>query len=119
MTTTTTFDTAALTAAVAGRDARGQLAAYAPDAELTVVDHEHPPSRPLVLRGAGEIGPYLAGVAARDMTHEVRTAALAGDRLTVEVACGYADGTRVACLSVAGVRDGRIAWQHQIQAWDH
>jgi hypothetical protein len=118
-TTTATFDTAALTTAIETRDAGGQLAAYAADAELTVVDHDNPPTRPRVLHGAAAISEYLSDVCARDMTHQVRTAVLAGDRLTVEVACRYPDGTTVACLSVAGIEAGRITWQRLLQAWDH
>jgi hypothetical protein len=51
------------------------------------------------------------------MTHQVRNAVLAGDRLTVEVACRYPDGTTVACLSIAAVEAGRITWQRLVQAW--
>jgi SnoaL-like domain len=118
-TTTATFDTNALSTAIETRDARRQLAAYAPDAELTVVDHDNPPTHPRVLHGAAEIGEYLTDVCARDMTHQVRTALLTGDRLTVEVACRYPDGTTVACLSVAGIDAGHITWQRLVQAWDH
>jgi hypothetical protein len=116
-TTTATFDTAALTTAIESRDAAGQLAAYAADAELTVIDHDNPPTRPRVLHGASAISEYLTDVCARDMTHQVRNAVLASDRLTVEVACRYPDGTTVACLSIAGVEAGRITWQRLVQAW--
>ena len=37
----------------------------------------------------------------------------------VELACRYADGTRVACMCISGLIDGRIAWQRGLQAWDH
>jgi hypothetical protein len=119
MTTTATLDLTALAASITARDAAGQRAAYGAEAELTVVDHEHPPARPRVLRGRDEIGAYLSDVCARDMSHDVRTIVLADDRLTLEVGCRYADGTNVICLSVAGVEDGHIAWQRIVQAWDH
>jgi SnoaL-like domain len=118
-TTTDTLDLTALAAAITGRDAAGQLAAYRPDAELTVIDHEHPPTRPQVLRGAQAIGGHLADVCSREMTHDVRTLVVADNTLTLEVACRYADGTNVACVSIAGLEDGRIAWQRLVQAWDH
>jgi ketosteroid isomerase-like protein len=118
MTATRTLDVTTLSAAIEARDAQGQLAAYAPDAELTIVDAANPPSRPRVLRGHDEIGPYLADVCARDMTHEVRTTVVTGERLAVEVACRYADGTRVLCLCVAELAGGRIARQRTVQAWD-
>jgi hypothetical protein len=115
----TTFDIAALVAAIENRDAEGQLAAYTPDAELVVVDHEHPPSNPQVIRGSDALLAHFTDVCARDMTHHVTTAALVDDRLTIELACEYADGTRVACLCVSGIEGDRIAWQRGLQAWDH
>ncbi len=118
-TDTQTFDLAAFVAAIEGRDADAQLAAFADDAELVLIDHEHSPSNPAVLRGTDALRAHLSDICQRDMTHEVTTAAVAGDRLTVEVACHYSDGTRVACLSVSGLADGRIAWQRGVQAWDH
>lgn len=117
-TPTGVIDVAAVTHAIESRNAGAQLAASAPDAVVTVVDHEHPPSRPLVVQGTSELRAYLAGVCDRDMRHEVRNAVVAGDRLTVEVACSYPDGTNVLCLSISGLDSDRIAWQRVVQAWD-
>jgi hypothetical protein len=114
-----TFDLPALIAAIEGRDAEAQVAAFSADAELTVIDHEHPPSHPLVLRGADALREHFTDICGRDLTHKVTTATVADDRLTVELACRYGDGTQVACLSVSGLVDGRIAWQRGLQAWDH
>jgi ketosteroid isomerase-like protein len=118
-TDTLAFDLAALTAAIEGRDADAQLSAYADDAELVVIDHEHTPSNPLVVRGTEALRAHFTDICDRDMTHQVTTAVVAGDRLTVELACRYADGTRVSCLCVAGLENGRIIWQRGLQAWDH
>jgi hypothetical protein len=114
-----TFDVEALVTAIENRDAEGQLAAYSDDAELVVIDHEHPPSNPTVVRGTEALRAHLTDITSRDMTHQVTTAALTGDRLTIELACRYPDGTRVACLCVSGISDGRIVWQRGLQAWDH
>jgi hypothetical protein len=118
MTATTTLDLAALVKAIESRDASTQLAAYAPDAELVLVDATNPPSRPRVLRGTGEIGDHLADVCGRDMTHEVRAAVADGQRVALEVACRYRDGLQVLCLCVADVVDGHITRQRTVQAWD-
>ena len=118
-TDTLTFDVAALTAAIEGRDAEGQAAAYADDAELVVIDHDHTPSNPLVVSGTPALRAHFADICSRDMTHRVTTAAVTGDTLTIELACRYSDGTRVACVSVAGLANGRIAWQRAVQSWDH
>lgn len=118
-TATNTFDIPAYVAAIEGRDPESQVIAFSADAELTVIDHEHPPSNPLVLRGADALRAHFADVCARDMTHKVTTATAADDRLTVELTCRYTDGTQVACLSVSGLAEGRISWQRGVQAWDH
>jgi ketosteroid isomerase-like protein len=118
MTSTLTFDTAPLARAIEARDAAAQLEYYASDAVLTVVDHLNPPSRPRVVRGSAALRTHLFDVCARDMVHRVEAAIATADRIAFEVACSYPDGTRVQCLCLAGVVDGRIAWQHQVQAWD-
>jgi len=119
MTTTTTLDVTALARAIESRDAAGQLAAYAPDAELTLVDHDNPPSRPRILRGPDAIGAHLNDVCARDMTHQVRATVADAGRVAFQVACRYGDGTEVLCLCIADVEGGRIVRQHTVQAWDH
>jgi hypothetical protein len=118
MTTTTTLDLAALTAAIETNDAPAQLRTYLPDATIDIVDHLNPPSRPRHIAGTDAIREHLVDVVERRMTHEVRTALSGGDRIAFEVACAYPDGTRVLCHCVAGVVDGRIAWQRTVQAWD-
>jgi SnoaL-like domain len=116
---TATFDVDGLRQAIEARDAGAQLAVFAPDAVLTVTDHEHPPTRPLTLAGTDAIAGYLSDVCDRDMTHRVRTAVATDNRLTIELACAYPDGTAVLCMSVAGLDGDRIAWQRIVQAWDH
>jgi ketosteroid isomerase-like protein len=118
-TTTQTFDLAAFVAAIETRDAEGQVAAYRDDAVLTLIDHEHPPTNPLVLRGTDALRAHFDDVCSRDMTHKVTTATARDDQLVVELACRYSDGTRVACMCISGLIDGRIAWQRGLQAWDH
>ena len=50
-TTPTTFDVAGLVTALESRDADAQLAAYRPDAQLTIVDRDNPPSMPRTITG--------------------------------------------------------------------
>ena len=110
-----TFDTAALQTAIHNRDAAAQLALYAPDAELHLVDRLTPPSAPRILRGHAEIGRHLEEVCARDMSHHV-TRAFAD--LAYEVECFYPDGTRVLCQAIGHLENGRITAQRGVQAWD-
>ena len=117
-TTTTTFDLAALRRAVEARDADAQVALYHDDAEIELVDRDHPPSRPLVLRGTGEIAAHLADICARDMTHHVEHAVSDGSSAAFGVRCDYPDGTRVLCAALVDLREERIARQVIVQAWD-
>jgi len=117
--TSTTFDLEGLRRVVEGRDPEGQLALYAPDAVIRIVDEQHGPSTPQTLSGADVIGAHLRDVCARDLTHTVTQAVAGGDTLAFEVACRYGDGTRVLCQALARVRDGRIVEESRVQAWDH
>ena len=56
---TTAFDTEALRRGIEERDAATLRGLYAPDAEMTVVDRNAPPSQPRLLRGRTAIGEYL------------------------------------------------------------
>ncbi|MDT7566260.1 MAG: hypothetical protein QOI50_7353 [Pseudonocardiales bacterium] len=118
MTATATIDVTAFRRAIESRDATAQLAGYAADAELTIVDRDHPPSNPTVLRGAEQIGALLHDIAARDMTHQVTDLMAAPDRMSFVERCRYADGTAVLCATVATLRDGLITHQLAVQAWD-
>lgn len=116
--TTTTFDLDTLTAAIEARDAEGQLAFYVPDAELVLVDRDNPPSSPRVVTSTTQVRAFLTDVASREMTHSVRAAVADDEHVALEVSCVYPDGTRVLCVCIGELRDGRIARQHQVQAWD-
>ena len=118
MTTTTTL-VDALTGAIEARDVDGQLAWYQPAAEIVIVDHDNPPSRPQRIQGSADIRAHLADVCSREMTHKVRVTLTSPENIAFEVHCTYPDGTRVLCLCLAGVIDERIVWQHTVQAWDN
>ena len=115
---TETSGLAGLPRAIEERDAAAQAALYADDAVLTTIDGEHGPSNPSVQRGRQEIAAALADVCARDMTHEVTFFVDDGERASVGVVCRYPDGARVQCLGALRLRDGRIAEQTTVQAWD-
>lgn len=116
--TTSAFDLGQLRRAIESRDAAAQVAMFADDAEIVMVDRDHPPSTPQVVRGREAIRAMLDDVCARDMTHAVEEATAAGDRAAYTLACRYADGTRVLCSAMLELEDGRIARQVGVQAWD-
>ncbi len=114
----TQIDVAVLKRAVEERDAEAQLALYAEDAEVRLVDRVNTPRSPRVLNGREEIRAWIEDVCARDMTHAVQTPVLGGDAVAFIEACRYPDGTNVLCATVAELSDGRIVRQVAIQAWD-
>jgi ketosteroid isomerase-like protein len=115
---TAAFDAAALKRAVEERDANGQVALFADDAVIEMIDKENPPSRPVVLKGRDAIREYLHDVTSRDMTHSVSELVIEGDHGAYSVDCRYPDGARVLCMATVELRDGRIQRQRGIQAWD-
>ena len=117
-TNTSSLDAGTLRTAVEARDAATLGGLYADDAIVEIVDAANTPSRPRTLSGRTEIDAFLRDVYAREMTHRVDLVAHAGDALAYSVRCAYPDGMRVLCNSVAKLRDGRIAREVVVQAWD-
>jgi ketosteroid isomerase-like protein len=116
--TTTQFDLATFVRTLEQRDAEGQLALYADDAEVTLADRITQPGSPRVLHGKGEIRTWVEDVCARDMTHRVTSSLGTADGAAFIESCRYADGTNVLCAAVLELRDGRIAKLTGVQAWD-
>jgi hypothetical protein len=77
------------------------------------IDRNNPPSKPREIKGRAAID-----MCSRAMTHTVETTIADGDRLAFTQACSYPDGALVYCLSVLELRDGLIARQTAVQAWD-
>jgi ketosteroid isomerase-like protein len=100
------------------RDLDAMLDLYADDAEVRIVNRATPPSSPYVLRGKQEIAEYLRDVFGREMTHSIENEVVGEDRLAFNVACEYPDGTRVLASENVQVRDGKIARQIEVVAWD-
>ena len=117
-TTTPTFDFDEFKRAVEERDSTAQLALYAPDAEVTLIDRINTPSSPRMLRGHDEIRPWIEDICERDMTHHVDMQVRGEGGAALTEACRYPDGTIVLCAAVLELRDGQIARQVGVQAWD-
>jgi hypothetical protein len=114
----TAFNTETLRRSIEGNTATNLLSLYADDAELRVVDRNTQPSSPRVLHGRDEIGELLEDVYSRDMTHKVERCVMDGDTVAYSESCLYADGVRVLSESMITLRDGKIAEQIMVQAWD-
>lgn len=114
----TAFNTETLRQSIEGNTAANLLSLYADDAELRVVDRNTQPSSPRVLHGRDEIGELLEDVYSRDMTHKLERCVMEGDTAAFSESCRYSDGMRVLSESMITLRDGKIAEQIMIQAWD-
>ncbi|WP_333778126.1 nuclear transport factor 2 family protein [Streptomyces sp. IBSBF 3136] len=112
------FDTEKLRRAVEGTTGNSLLALYADDAEIRIVDRNSQPSHPKVLHGRGQIAEMLDDIYSRDMTHRLERCVVQGDHAAFTETCQYGDGTRVLAESMISLRDGKIAEQILIQAWD-
>ena len=108
----------AVRAALESSDAEAMINLFADDAELQVLDHLHPPSRPRVVRGRAAIADYWHDVCGRQMTHTVERIVQDGATLAYSEACRYPDGTRVQCLAFLDLVNGTIARQMGVQTWD-
>ncbi|MEV6838401.1 nuclear transport factor 2 family protein [Streptomyces sp. NPDC051133] len=112
------FDTETLRRGIEGTTGNTLLSLYADDAEIRIVDRNSQPSHPTVLRGRGQIAEMLDDVYRRDMTHKLDLCVVQGDHAAFSESCQYGDGTRVLAESMITLRDGKIASQLIVQAWD-
>ena len=118
MTTTQTFDLSTFKQAIEERDASAQLAMYAEDAEVTLVDRLARPSAPRVLHGREEIRTWIEDVCGRDMTHRIERTVQDDRGVAYTEACRYPDGKGVLCAAVLEIDDGLVSRQVGVQAWD-
>ena len=117
---TTTFDLDTLKRGHRERDPEVLLALYADDAEVVVVDDEHPPSHPLVLIGRERIGDYLRELCEDDVVLEVGDEVVGEDRVALHVAFWHPDGTQAISSEVLDLdEDGQILRETIVLASDH
>jgi hypothetical protein len=118
MTTIHTFDLSAFKRAIEERDASTQIAMYADNAQVTLVDRDAQPRAPRVLRGRGEIQTWVEDVCGRDMTHRVEHTVQDDSGAAFTEVCRYPDGTGVVCATVLQIDNGLVTGQVGVQAWD-
>ncbi|HEY6022941.1 MAG TPA: nuclear transport factor 2 family protein [Pseudolabrys sp.] len=109
---------AAIKRAIETRDGRALTGFYADDAVLQIVDRNNPPSKPREVKGKMAIGTFWDDICSRAMTHRVETSVADDNQLAFSQACAYPDGMKVLCLALCTLKDGKIARQTVVQAWD-
>ena len=112
------LDFEALRRAAEQNDAEALAGLYTEDAEVLIVNRETPPSSPHVLRGREQIAEYLKDVCGRDIKSRIESEVVGEERIAFNEACEYPDGTRVLSATTLEVRDGKIARQVSVEAWD-
>ena len=104
--------------AIEARDGEALASFYGDDAVVQIIDRNNTPSRPRELRGTSEIAAYWNDICGREMTHNVSVTVAEGDHLAFSENCAYPDGTKVFCAALVDLKDGKIARQTVVQAWD-
>lgn len=118
LTKTKAVDGASIKKAIEGRDGKMLSSFYADDALVRVIDRNNPPSKPREIRGRAAISTFWDDICSRAMTHKVDTTIAEGDNLAFTQACAYPDGTKVFCAATVELKNGLIARQTVVQAWD-
>jgi ketosteroid isomerase-like protein len=104
--------------AIEGRDGTALAGFYAPDAVLRIIDRDNPPSKPNEVKGKAAITAFYEDVCGRNMSHKLENGIADGDRVAFTQSCAYPDGTKVFCSAMLELKDGKIARQTVVQAWD-
>jgi hypothetical protein len=91
---------------------------YTEDAKMTIIDQNHPPSKPLELSGRDAIRSFMSDIESRHITHKVEAEVYDDNHLAFTETCEYPNGEKVAVSSMCELRDGRIENERVIQAWD-
>lgn len=108
MSTQTKFDLDGFSYAVGARDARYQLALYADDAEVEIVDPDHPAVPLRVLHGKSDIRAWLEGMSSGAVRYQVTEAEAHQNALRFTERCLYPDGTDLRYECQAEVYRGQI-----------
>jgi ketosteroid isomerase-like protein len=111
------FDLAAFVASLEHHDVDDQLACYAPDAEIRVVDPDSPSLEARTMGGGAAIRSWLDSSGAPSV--EVVDVVDGGDRVAFTERWQQPDGTAVVATSTAELRDGLITTQHTVLARAH
>jgi hypothetical protein len=109
MSTQTTFDLSGLSKAIQSGDCRYQLALFADDAEVKIVDGAQPAAPLGVLRGKPAIEKWLDTVSSRAAQFRVRDAVASPGRVQYTEECRYRDGSELLLECSAEVCRGQIS----------
>lgn len=94
------------------------LDCYTGDADVRVVDREHPPSKPLDLHGKDAIRDYYRGQCDSETRHHVDQTVVNDDHITLTESYLYPDGRRALAIEVYALDNGKVFRQTTMQTRD-
>ena len=109
MSTQTTFDLSGLSKAIQSGDCRYQLALFAENSEVKIVDGAQPAAPLGVLRGKPAIEKWLDAMSSRAAQFRVRDAVASPGRVQYTEECRYRDGSELLLECTAEVCRGQIS----------
>lgn len=112
------FDLNAFSWALEQHDVDYQLAHYAPDADIRIVDPDNPPAAPRTLVGRPAIHAWMVDSVTHDLDLHVTHLVDGGDRVAFTEQSHYQDGTHALTTSTAELEHGLITTQHTILVWE-
>ena len=104
--------------AIEGRDPDAQIPLYADEAEVQVINPDHPPRSPLKLHGKPAIASWIRDLCSLNMTHKVLDSVDGHGMVAFTEEGRYRDGVMVLSTSTAVVCDGLITRQRVVLVWD-
>ena len=112
------FDFDAYKRACESQDIEAWAAFYAEDAEWIAYRHDAPPSAPSRVAGTQQIGDFLRRVQATKVRLSIGNEVLGATRAAFCVTCTLPSGERVIENVIVHHRNGKIARQVDVEAWD-
>lgn len=114
----TGFDFDAYKRACERQDIKAWVAFYAKDAEWIAYRHDAPPRAPSRVVGSRQIGDFLRRIQATKVRISIADEVLGPTRAAFCVTCTLPDGNRVIENVIIHHREGKIARQVDVEAWD-
>jgi ketosteroid isomerase-like protein len=108
----------ALQDAIAARDADAIAALYAEDAEIEVINRNHPPGKSMIVKGREAILRLYGDLLKVEAVHQSAKTVISDSGFAFEERCRFPDNTRVAGNCIAEIRGGKIWRQSNVDVWD-
>jgi ketosteroid isomerase-like protein len=100
------------------KDASRWAAFYAEDAQWIEYKPSAPPRAPICMIGKAQIKEFIKAVSRSDLEIALADEVVCAERAAFSVTCTFPDGKRVYEQVIVHLRDGKVARQVDVEAWD-